>query len=253
AAIIGAVEPHVVAVKLQLACFEPYGPPGMDVFSRLCREAQSRGLLVIADAKRGDIGISAACYSAAFLGRPPGLTGGIDGYGVDAMTVNPLFGSDGIEPFISDCEAYGTGIFVLAKTSNPASAELQDLTVGSDSRPFYEHVAELVRDWGSSLTGAEGYSSVGAVVGATQPEIAIRLREVLPKAFFLMPGYGAQGATAADVAPVFDNKRRGALVSASRSIIYPGNDQAFERAAAAAASRMQEELWTATGQKPDIP
>lgn len=245
AAIIEAVEPHVAAVKLQLACFEPYGPPGMDVFARLCREARSRGLLVIADAKRGDIGLSAAAYSAAFLGRPGGLTGGLDGYGVDAMTVNPLFGSDGIEPFIKDCEAYGKGIFILVKTSNPGSAELQDLAVGDGGRMFHEHLAGLIRDWGSSLVGAGGYSSVGAVVGATHPDTIKRLREVLPKAFFLLPGYGAQGATAADVAPAFDDKGLGALVSASRSIIYAGDDESFATAATGAAEKMKQELWAA--------
>lgn len=245
AGVLAAVEPYVVAVKLQLACFEQYGPPGMAAFGRLCGLASSLGLLVIADAKRGDVGISAAGYAAAYLGRPRGLSGDIDGYGADAMTINPLFGSDGVQPFLNDCVSYGKGVFVLVKTSNPGSEELQDLAAGTDGRPFFEQVADLVREWGRDNVGREGYSSVGAVVGATQAGALSRLRELLPQAFFLLPGYGAQGATAADVSPAFDRRGLGAIVSASRSIIYAGSDDGYADAAAGAARKMKDELWAA--------
>ncbi len=269
AAIIDAVAPHAAAVKLQLACFEQYGPPGIKAFQHLCKRAAATGLIVIADAKRGDIGISTAAYSAAFIGRPEGFDGKIDGYGADALTVNPLFGSDGMQPFLDDCARYGAGIFVLVKTSNPGSAELQDLEVmgngqssegemaagtksagaeGSTSKSpskFYEKVAALVGKWGKSLIGDEGYSSVGAIVGATHPRVLADLRKMLPATPFLLPGYGAQGAGAADVAAAFDSRGLGALVTASRSIIYAGDGEDFAAGAAAAAERMRTGLWQA--------
>jgi orotidine-5'-phosphate decarboxylase len=239
AAIIDAVAPHAVAIKLQLACFEQYGPPGIKAFKHLCKRAAKAGLMVIADAKRGDIGISAAAYSAAFIGRPQGFDGEIDGFNADALTVNPLFGSDGMQPFIDDCEKYGAGIFVLVKTSNPGSADLQDLK-------FQEKVAVLVDQWGQGLIGESGYSSVGAVIGATHPETLATLRQALPHTPFLLPGYGVQGAGAADVAPAIDFRGLGALVTASRSIIYAGAGEDFARSAAEAAERMHVELWQAS-------
>jgi len=238
AAIIDAVAPAAVAIKLQLACFEQYGPPGIKAFKHLCRRAAKAGLIVIADAKRGDIGISAAAYSSAFIGRPEGLDGKIDGFNADALTVNPLFGSDGMQPFIDDCQEYGAGIFVLVKTSNPGAAELQDL--------IYEKVASLVDKWGVGLVGESGYSSVGAVVGATHPEVLAALRQQLPATSFLLPGYGAQGAGAADVAAAFDSRGLGALVTASRSIIYAGGGEDFAAQASEAAERMRDELWQAS-------
>ncbi|GBE57546.1 orotidine 5'-phosphate decarboxylase [bacterium BMS3Abin01] len=246
AAIIEAVAPEVVAIKLQLACFEQYGPPGIRAFQRLCRRAAGAGLLVIADAKRGDIGISAQAYSAAFIGRPDGLDGKIDGYGADAMTVNPLFGSDGIEPFLDDCRSYGRGIFVLVRTSNPGAAEIQDLQV-DESGSVYQHIAGLVAGWGGRLRGDGGYSSVGAVIGANGGGAISGLRELLPRVFFLMPGYGAQGAGTDDVAPAFDSRGLGALITASRSIIYAGSGDDYAAAAAAAAAGMREELWQTGG------
>ncbi len=245
-AIIEAVAPEVVAVKLQLACFEQYGAPGIRAFQRLCRRAAAAGLLVIADAKRGDIGISAQAYSAAFIGRPEGLDGKIDGYGADAMTVNPLFGSDGIEPFLDDCRSYGSGIFILVRTSNPGAAELQDLQVdgyGSVS----QRIGGLVAGWGEGLHGDGGYSSVGAVIGATSAGAISGFRELLPRVIFLMPGYGAQGAGVADVASAFDSRGLGALITASRSIIYAGNGDDYAAEAAMAAASMREELWQAGG------
>jgi orotidine-5'-phosphate decarboxylase len=258
AAIIDAVAPHAVAIKLQLACFEQYGPPGIKAFKHLCHHAAEAGLIVIADAKRGDIGISAAAYSAAFIGRPDGFDGKIDSLGADALTVNPIFGSDGMQPFLEDCRDYGAGIFVLVKTSNPGSADLQDLLVSTDGsagaqgsvteKPgkFYEKVAALVVQWGLGLTGESGYSSVGAVVGATHPEAVAALRELMPQTPLLLPGYGAQGAGAVDLAAAFDSRGLGALATASRSIIYAGDGEDFATRAAAAAESMRAELWRAS-------
>lgn len=240
--IIDAVAPHAVAVKLQLACFEQYSAPGFRAFRRLVKKASKAGLIVIADAKRGDIGISAAAYSAAFLGAPTGLNGRLNSLEIDALTVNPLFGGDGIEPFINDCRGYGKGIFILVRTSNPGAAELQDLRLESGEL-WHEHLAGIVDGWGQDLIGEEGYSSVGAVVGATQPEALGRLRALMPKAILLLPGYGAQGAGPADVAPAFDSRGLGALVTASRSIIYAGDGEDYAEAAARAALRMRVGLW----------
>jgi len=275
AAIIDAVAPAAVAIKLQLACFEQYGPPGIKAFKHLCKRAAKAGLIVIADAKRGDIGISAAAYSAAFIGRPQGLDGRIDGFNADALTVNPLFGTDGMQPFIDDCREYSAGIFVLVKTSNPGSAELQDLLIanggsgesvvlasdsagpasgpagpgGQNPRKLYEKVASLVETWGSGLIGDSGYSSIGAVIGATHPEILAALRQRLPATPFLLPGYGAQGAGAADVAQAFDSQGLGALVTASRSIIYAGDGEDYAARATGAAEEMRDELWHAGRQR----
>ena len=269
AAIIDAVAPHVVAIKFQLACFEQYGPPGFKAFKHLCDRASDLGLIVIADAKRGDIGISAEAYSSAYIGRPQGFEGRMPSLGADAITVNPLFGTDGIQPFLDDCRDYGSGIFVLVKTSNPGSAELQDLlvvepeagpgtaqtgptasqtgrSVPQSPRKFHEKVAELVDRWGADLIGESGYSSVGAVVGATHPEELARLRKLLPRTPFLIPGYGAQGANAADIRAAFDSDGLGALVTASRSIIYAGPGEDYAARAAEAAERMRSELWQAS-------
>lgn len=256
--IIDAVADHVVAVKLQSACFEQYGAAGMAAFQSLTGYVQKMGLLAIADAKRGDIGLSAEAYAAAFLGRPDSLNDGNKGINAaagsgvgidaDAMTVNPLFGSDGIDPFINDCRLYGKGAFVLVKTSNPGSAELQDLQL-ADGGTFHERLALMVKGWGSTLMGEQGYSSLGAVVGATHSGAISRLRELMPGVIFLLPGYGAQGAGAAEVAPAFDENGHGALVTASRSIIYAGKDSGHMAAAADAARRMQKELWQASGRQ----
>ncbi|MBE0429180.1 MAG: orotidine-5'-phosphate decarboxylase [Thermoleophilia bacterium] len=243
--IIEAVSPHAAAVKIQLACFEPYGPPGMRAFQHVCDLASEAGLIVIADAKRGDIAISAQAYSAAYLGRAEGLNGPVRPLRVDAMTVNPLFGTDGVAPFLEDCRRFGKGIFVLVKTSNPGSVEFQDLHVQGDGL-FYEQVAARVDSWGEGLAGESGYSSVGAVIGATQPDILASLRETLPRAVFLVPGAGAQGAGAAEAAAAFDKKGLGALITASRSIIYAGGGGKFAARAAEAARRMQQELWSST-------
>lgn len=241
-AIIEAAARHVAAVKVQSACFEQYGPPGMRAFKHVCQHAAKYGLSVIADAKRGDIGISAQAYSAAFIGHPQGLNGPVGGFGADALTVNPMFGSDGIEPFIRDCQAFGKGLFILTKTSNPSSDEFQGHT-GASGRPLYERIAEKVNQWGESLIGKNGYSSIGAVVGATDVESLLKVRQLLPRSILLLPGFGAQGARPSDVMGALGFDRVGAIVTASRSIIYAGSGTDYAAAAADAARKMKEDLW----------
>lgn len=218
-AIIDVVHDLVPAVKPQLAFYERYGVAGMQVFARTVRYAQEAGLCVIADAKRNDIGPVAASYAEAFLGTPTVFDHVVPGdFTVDALTVNAFLGSDGMAPFVNGARQHGRGLFVLVKTSNASSGEIQDLLV--DGRPLYEHLGQLVETWGETSRGASGYSVVGAVVGATYPEQGRRLRALMPHTFFLIPGYGAQGATAADVVGCFDARGQGALVNASRSILF---------------------------------
>ncbi len=215
--IIDAVHDLVPAVKPQLAFYERYGIEGLRAFVRTIHYAHEAGLLVIADGKRNDIGSTAELYADAFLGCEHGAEHEMPAeFAADALTVNGYLGGDGIAPFVDRAERYGKGIFVLVKTSNPSSRDLQDLDVAG--RPLYEHMGTLVETWGESTRSAFGYSSVGAVVGATYPEQGCRLRALMPHTLFLIPGYGAQGATAPDVAGCFDAQGRGAVVSASRSI-----------------------------------
>lgn len=213
--IIDAVHDLVPAVKPQLAFYERYGIEGLRTFVRTINHAREAGLLVIADGKRNDIGSTAALYADAFLGHEPAPEMAAE-FEADALTVNAYLGRDGIAPFVDRAKRGGKGIFVLVKTSNPSSGDVQDLDV--DGRPLYEHMGALVEAWGESTRGAFGYSSVGAVVGATYPEQGRRLRELMPHTFFLVPGYGTQGATATDVAGCFDAQGQGAVVNASRSI-----------------------------------
>jgi orotidine-5'-phosphate decarboxylase len=218
-AIIDAVHDLVPAVKPQLAFYERYGVAGMQAFARTVRYAQEAGLCVIADAKRNDIGSTVASYAEAFLGTTTVFDHVVPGdFTVDALTVNAFLGSDGIAPFVTCACQYGRGLFVLVKTSNASSGEIQDQLV--DGRPLYEHLGQLVETWGKTSRGASGYSLVGAVVGATYPEQGRRLRALMPHTLFLVPGYGAQGATAADVVGCFDARGQGALVNASRSILF---------------------------------
>lgn len=230
--VIRAVAPHAVAVKPQVAFYEALGSAGFHAFAETIAVAHEQGLLVIADVKRGDIGSTAEAYAKAHL----------DQFGADAVTVNPYLGSDSITPFLKRIPD-GKGIFVLVKTSNPSSADLQDIRIGDS--PFYERVAELVNRWGETHRGESGYSAVGAVVGATFPEAAARLREIMPHAIFLVPGYGAQGATAGDCRPCFDRLGHGAVVNSSRGIIFAYNRRqtpTWEEAVADAAREMKEEL-----------
>jgi orotidine-5'-phosphate decarboxylase len=214
--VLEAASEVVAAVKPQIAFFERLGPPGWAVLERLCKRARGAGLLVIADAKRGDIGSTAKAYAGYLLGTSEGL-GGLD---ADAMTASPYLGSDSLAaylPYLSQ----GKGLFVLAKTSNPSSADLQDrMTSGpGGDQPMYSAVGALVQKL-SPLRGDRGYSPLGLVVGATSPSQAQSLREAFPDLPFLVPGYGAQGASAEDVVSAFDRRGLGAVVNASRSLVF---------------------------------
>lgn len=250
-AIIDAVYDLVPAVKPQVAYYETYGIEGIRVLIETIRYARSKGLLVIADGKRNDIGSTAEAYSSAFLGKTP-----IDGvesesvFDVDALTVNPFLGYDGIKPFLEDCRKYGKGIFVLVKTSNKSSGQIQDLLT-HQGKSIYEIIAEYIEEWGEALRGEYGYSSVGAVVGATYPNQAKILRKLMKHAYLLVPGYGAQGGTARDVAHCFNPDGLGAIVNASRSIMcaYQSNkwsetygEEDFAQAARAEVLDMKEQI-----------
>lgn len=248
--LIDAVCDIVPAVKPQLAYYEMYGAEGIRAFEETCRYAGSRGMLVIADGKRNDIGSTAQAYSCAYLGTT--LIAGLErrAFSADALTVNPYLGYDGIKPFIDDCEKNEKGVFILVKTSNKSSGQLQDLVL-EDGRRVYEKVAEMVNEYASALTGECGYSSIGAVVGATYPEQAKILRRIMKKAYILVPGYGSQGGTAADAANAFDDDGLGALINASRSVMcawkaerWEGkyDESAFDSAARAEAVRMRDEI-----------
>ncbi|MGI6297984.1 MAG: orotidine-5'-phosphate decarboxylase [Saccharofermentanales bacterium] len=216
--LIDAVYDIIPAVKPQLAYYEQYGRPGMDAFYETCRYARTKGMLVIADGKRNDIGTTAAAYARAYLGETQLETESRAIAEVDALTINPYLGSDGIEPFLEQCSLHSKGVFILVRTSNPSAGDLQDLKL-ADGRLVYESVADMVHKWGSGRAGASGFGPVGAVVGATYPHQAAGLRERLPEAIILVPGYGAQGATAADCAHNFTADGRGAIVNASRSLM----------------------------------
>jgi orotidine-5'-phosphate decarboxylase len=211
--VIDAVVAEAVAVKPQVAFFEALGGPGMTALEHVCQTAAAAGLLVIADAKRGDIGSTSEAYASAWLaprdGEPPVA---------DALTVNPYMGGDSLEPFLRCCRA-GSGIFVLARTSNPGGADIQGQQL-ADGRPLWERTAELIDRWGADVMGECGLSSVGAVVGATHPDAVARARELMPRTVLLLPGVGAQGGSAADLAPAFRDHPAGGLVVAARSLIY---------------------------------
>ncbi len=232
--VVEACAPAVAAVKPQLAFFEARGVDGMRALAEVVRVARRLGLVTIADAKRGDIGPTSAAYAEAFLG---------DGdFGCDAVTVNPYLGSDAIAPFVQRVRA-GRGVFVLVKNSNPSAGEFQD--IAAEGRKMWERVAARVCGWGDDFIGKSGLSSVGAVVGATYPADARRARELMPNAIILVPGYGAQGATAADAAASARPDGSGFIVNASRSLMYafltrPGLEPAA--AAAEAAEAMRREL-----------
>jgi orotidine-5'-phosphate decarboxylase len=216
-AVIDVVAPLVPAVKPQIAFYEAFGVPGIRAFRDTVAYASERGLLVIGDVKRSDIGSTAKAYAAAHLGVSTFGDRAVHRGGCDAITVVPYFGTEGIEPFVDTAAEHGRGLFVIVRTSNPSAGEIQD--IGDAAGPLFHRVAERVHAWGERLVGKHGYSSVGAVVGATYPEDIPALRQRMPRAFFLLPGFGAQGATAADVAGAFDANGLGGLVSSSRGII----------------------------------
>ena len=249
--ILDAISDIVPAVKLQLGYFEMYGLDGIKVFRDTIELIKKKGLLVIVDGKRNDILTTAQAYSSAYLGRV--TTGGNverPVFDVDALTVNPYLGVDGVKPFINDCKKYGKGIFILVKTSNKSSGQLQDL-ITHEGKSIYEVVAEHVDKWTRGLVGKYGYSSVGAVVGATYPNQAKVLRKILKRSYILVPGYGAQGGTAKDVVYSFGADGLGAVVNASRSIMcaYKSDiwkdvysEDKFDEACKAEAIRMRDDI-----------
>lgn len=221
--VLDAVAPLVPAVKLQIAFYEQYGLPGLRAFAETIAMARRAGLVVIVDAKRNDIGSTAEAYANAFLGGTTSLGHHLAGFDVDCITVSPFLGRDSIEPFVNHCAEHGRGIFVLVKTSNPGSVDVQGQV--AEGRTISERLARMVDELGADLVGRSGYSSIGAVVGATFPEEARRLRVEMPKAIILVPGYGAQGGSAEDAIANFNEDGLGAVINASRSITYDGRSQ----------------------------
>jgi orotidine-5'-phosphate decarboxylase len=241
--IVDAVAPHVVGVKPQLAFFEALGAAGIEAFEDVCGYARAAGLLVIADAKRGDIGSTSRAYAAAYL-DPRG-----DGPPIaDAMTVNVYLGRDSLEPYVASCRRHGAGLFCVVKTSNEGGADVQDLSL-SDRRPLWQQVALMVHELGEDLVGSRGLSSVGAVVGATHPRAIGEARRLMPQAVILLPGIGVQGATPADLARAFTSGPSSALPSASRSVLYAfrSSGEDWRTAAAGEAARLRREVWAASG------
>ena len=249
-ALIDATCDIITAVKPQIAFYEMFGIPGMRAFEETCKYAKEKGMVVIADIKRGDIGSTAAGYSNAYLGKTK--IGDIEQsiFDVVFVTVNPYMGTDGVKPFIEDCKKYNKGLFILVKTSNPSSGELQDLKLESGEE-VYTNVAKLVEKWGEDLRGEYNYSSIAAVVGATYPKQLEDIRKAAPHTFFLIPGYGAQGGKPEDIALGFDKNGLGGIVNASRSLMcaYKSErwksqfeEKDYAKATRAEALSMKEEL-----------
>jgi orotidine-5'-phosphate decarboxylase len=237
---IQAAGPACVAVKPQLACFERLGAPGWRALEQTRDAAREHGLLVLADGKRGDVPVTARAYAQALVGSTDGPFGVVEGLRADAFTASPLLGRDSLEPLVDAAAEAGAGCFLLVSTSNPGAADLQDLDTGG--RPLHERLAVLADEVGAAHVGDCGLSLVGAVCGATRPERLQRLRELMPRAIFLLPGVGAQGGSADALGPAFAPHPAAGLVSASRSIVDAHADRGGEPAAAAAAAA--EELRT---------
>ncbi len=244
--VIDAIKDIVPAVKIQMAFYEQYGQWGVWAFEETVKLAKDAKLIVVEDAKRNDIGNTAKAYAEGHLGK-------VDVFGnkeqvsdIDCITVNAYLGTDGVQPFINTCKEYDKGIFILVKTSNPSSNELQDLESGG--KKIYEIMAERVDEWGKDLIGDSGYSSVGAVVGATYPEEQKILREKLPRSIFLVPGYGAQGGGASDVINCFNKDGKGAVIHSARGVVFayqkdePVVEENFQDSAKKAALKMKEEI-----------
>lgn len=243
--LIDALCDIVPAVKPQSAYYESYGLPGLCAMHETISYAREKGMYVILDVKRNDIGSTAGAYSAAYLGETDICGEKVRAFTPDCVTVNGYLGTDGVAPFVQDCETFDKDIFVLVKTSNPSSGELQDLQ--TDGEAVYEKMAKLVDGWGSTNIGANGYSRVGCVVGATWPQQAEVARKLMPHAYFLVPGYGAQGGGAKDVVPCFNQDGLGAIVNSSRGIMCAYqkqglNGEAFAEAARKEAIRMRDEI-----------
>ncbi len=246
--VIDVVAPLVPAVKIQAAFFEQLGPGGMQALAEIIAYAREKGLFVIFDGKRNDVGSTAMAYAQGILGA-----GEQSAWGADAMTVNPYLGEDSLQPFVDVAQQRSAGVFVLVKTSNPGGGMLQDLI--ADGRPIYAHVAKCVERMARQTEGECGYGIVGAVAGATYPRQLVELRATMPHTWFLVPGYGAQGGSAADVAGAFDAQGRGAIVNNSRGIIFAHSIEPYsqrfgpsrwQEAVEAAARDMIEQLCAET-------
>lgn len=241
---IEAVAEQCVAVKLQVACFERLGAPGWGALREVAERARERGLMVIADAKRGDIDVTAAAYAQAFLGETQTPYGPVEGLAADALTVNPLLGGDSLAPFVAAARARGSGLFVLVRTSNPGASDVQELTL-AEGGTVSGRLAAIVAELGAPAVGVAGLTDVGAVVGATAPERLEELRDAMPHAVFLLPGIGAQGGAVEDLAPAFAPGPAGGLIAASRGIVRAYEKTGGDPAAAAQreAERLRELAW----------
>ena len=250
--LIDALCDIVPAVKPQAAYYEMYGWQGVRALKRTIDYAKSKGMFVITDGKRNDIGTTMEAYAKAHLGITDVEGESNEAFGADALTVNGYLGTDGIKPVINVCKEYDKGMFVLVKTSNPSSGELQDRVL-DDSLTIYRTMGNMCEKWGEELMGKSGYSGVGAVVGATYPEQLGELRKALPHTFFLVPGYGAQGGGAKDVAPAFDNNGLGAIINSSRGIMCAWKKEEgldpkeYAQAARREALRMRDDIISAIG------
>ena len=229
--IVDAIYGIVPAVKPQIAMYETFGIPGLIAFKETVDYCKSKGLVVIGDIKRGDIGSTSTAYALGHIGKVTIEGKDFKGFDEDFVTVNPYLGSDGVKPFIDVCKEEKKGIFVLVKTSNPSSGEFQDRVI--DGRPLYELVGEKVAEWGADCMG-DSYSYVGAVVGATYPEMGKILRDIMPKSFILVPGYGAQGGKGKDLVHFFNKDGLGAIVNSSRGIIGAYKQEKYANYGAAA-------------------
>lgn len=226
-AIVDATWDLIPAVKPQIAMYEQFGVPGLMAFYKTVAYCKSKDLVVIGDVKRGDIGSTSEAYAVGHLGKVSVGSNAFYGFDEDFVTVNPYLGSDGVKPFIKVAKEENKGMFILVKTSNPSSGEFQDRII--DGRPLYEWVGEKVAEWGAEHMGECGYSYVGAVVGATYPEMGKILRKVMPKTYILVPGYGAQGGKAKDLVHYFNEDGLGAIVNSSRGIIAAYKQEAYAK------------------------
>ena len=252
--IVDAIYDLVPAVKPQIAMYEQFGIPGMIAFKKTVDYCKEKDLVVIGDIKRGDIGSTSEAYAVGHLGKVQVGSNSFYGFDEDFVTVNPYLGSDGVDPFVKVCKEEKKGLFILVKTSNPSSGEFQDQLI--DGKPLYELVGEKVAAWGEDCMG-DDYSYVGAVVGATYPEMGKVLRKVMPKAFILVPGYGAQGGTGKDLVHFFNEDGLGAIINSSRGIIaayqqekYASyGEEGYAQAARAAVIDMREDIASALANK----
>jgi orotidine-5'-phosphate decarboxylase len=232
-----------VAVKPQLACFERLGAPGIAALYSVADAARDAGLLVLADGKRGDVPVTARAYAQFLTGSTPSEFGDVPGLGADAFTVNPLLGRDSLEPFVESARQAGACVFCLVRTSNPGAADVEDLP--APTRPLHEKLASIVHELGAEATSDCGLSDVGAVTGATRPEMLGRLRELMPRSIFLLPGVGAQGGSVDLLGPAFAPHPAAGLVTASRSIVDSYRETRVDPAVAAAdaAERLRVTAW----------